>query len=208
MTVINALGVDEYFGHEMLFVDGDEFYPEPKYVTYFVRFVNAYAGNWRGQKGFEASEGQDIDPIVSGLNIKLNSRPRPINTAECPECGCKFNTSTGAVITKGVREDGGKESDLDVYLAVEAMQIAKDKAAKEKKMSNTHEQLKKKIARAKKAAISFGFILSFDLTTAEVNAAAAVLVNAAELQEKPKLAKSLGIDRDVLLWYLEEFRPQ
>jgi len=207
VTVINALGVEEYFGLEMLYVNGDEFYPEPKYVTYFVRFVNAYSGSWRGKKGFESLEGAVVDQMLVELGIKLNSRPRPINTAECPECGCKFNTSTGESITKGAYIEEGKESDADIYRRIEQVQIAKDKAVKEKKAKSLHTQMQDKIARAKKAAVSFGLVLSFDLTTDRVKTAADVLIALAELQEKPRVAASLKIDRETLLWYLEEFRP-
>ena len=207
VTVINALGVDEYFGKEMLYVDGDEFYPEPKHVTYFVRFVNAYSGSWQGKKGFEALAGQPTDPMLVALNIKLNSRPRPLNFAECPECGCKFNVSTNDVETKGAGTEEGKKSAADIYRKIEDIQIAKDKEVKEKKADNMHKQIKDKIARAKKAALSFGLVLSFDLTTDEVITAAGTFLNAAELQKKPRTVASLKLDRDALLWYLEEFRP-
>ena len=144
---------------------------------------------------------------IDKLGIKLNSRPRPINTAECPECGCKFNTSTGESITKGAYIEEGKESDADIYRRIEQVQIAKDKAVKEKKAKSLHTQMQDKIARAKKAAVSFGLVLSFDLTTDRVKTAADVLIALAELQEKPRVAASLKIDRETLLWYLEEFRP-
>lgn len=207
VTVINALGVDEYFGREMLYVDGDEFYPEPKYVTYFVRYVNAYAGSWQGKPGFESITERPND-ILLNFGITLNSRPRPLNFAECPECGCRFNVQTKSVQTPGARaEKGGKLSIVEMYNVVETAQKAKEAEIKERKETNKYKNIQAKIKRATSAAAAFGLSLSLDLSVSDVVAAADVLIAAAEIQKKPKVAAGLKVDKEALLWYLEEFRP-
>ena len=100
IVIIIAIGVEEYFGIEMRYVNGDEFYPEDTLVTYFVRYVNAYAGSWQGKPGFESIV-EEPDPFLQGFGIRINSRPRPKNHATCPNCGCLFNHATGKVVETG-----------------------------------------------------------------------------------------------------------
>lgn len=207
VTVINAIGVEEFFGKEMLFVDGDEFYPESKYVTYFVRFVNAYAGSWQGKKGFESIT-EPPNEILSNFGVTINSKPRPSNFAECPKCGCSFNISTGEIVeSDDVPEGTDAQHKEYVFQLMEKAKIAKDKAIKLRKSENEKAAMQKKIARAKSAAEKFGLELSLDLDVEKVKKIANTLMEAAKIQNKLKVATSLEIDLKTLIWYLEEFRP-
>ena len=208
ITVINAVGVDEFFGREMLFVDGDEFYPHSTLVTYFVRYVNAYAGSWQGKKGFESITEQPNE-ILMNFGITLNSRPRPLNFATCPKCATKFNVSTGEVIEdEDVPEGTFNTKDEYIFRQVEEAKIKKEQEIQRKQEEYRRINMQKNIERAGKAAKNFGLELSFDLDVDEVNTIADTLIKANEIQNKPRNVASLKIDRKTLIWYLEEFRPQ
>ena len=208
ITVINAVGVDEFFGREMLSVDGDEFYPESTLITYFVRYVNAYAGSWQGKKGFESITEQPNE-ILMNFGITLNSRPRPLNFATCPTCGTKFNVSTGEEIKDDDTPEGTSTAKTEyIFKKVEEAKIKKEAEIKKKQQEYKKANLQKNIERAEKAAKNFGLELSFDLDVNEVNAIADTLIKAAEIMKKPRNVASLRIDKKTLIWYLEEFRPQ